>query len=137
MAHHPFSEGRLAKAAAGPESCHVGPNTHLRFYKNSVIQCYDIYLFFFFQYEPPEAQFLTVQTEERHGLHVPETHGQAGFLHHQPPYRHGQIPGADIHRDRYNVTEVNIKFVLQIEISALRTTPVFIFLVLLITVERV
>lgn len=66
----------------------------------------------FFQYEPPEAQLLTVQTEERHGLHVPKTHGQAGLLHHQPPHRHGQIPGADIHWDRYSV---NINIVLQVE----------------------
>lgn len=91
----------------------------------------------FFQYEPPEAQLLTVQTEERHGLHVPETHGQAGFLHHKPPHRHRQIPGADSHWDWYDVTEVNIKFGLQMENSALRTTLVFIFLILLITVEHV
>lgn len=29
VAHHPFSERRLAKTAAGPESCHVGRNTRL------------------------------------------------------------------------------------------------------------
>lgn len=29
MAHHPLPEGRLAAAAARPESCHVGPTREL------------------------------------------------------------------------------------------------------------
>lgn len=40
----------------------------------------------FFQHEPAETQLITVKTKERDGVHAPETHGQAGLLHHQPAH---------------------------------------------------
>lgn len=102
VAHHPLPEGRLAEAAAGAESCNVGrtriEKTHMYMTR---FTCKHIYFPFFLQHEPPETQLLTVQTEERDGVHAPEAHSQAGLLHHQPSHRYGQIPGADSHRDWY------------------------------------
>lgn len=58
----------------------------------------------YFQHEPAEIQLVAVQAEERDGVHVSEAPGQAGLLQHQPSHRHGQIPGADVHRHRQELT---------------------------------
>lgn len=47
VAHHPLPEGRLAKTAAGPESCHVGRHTrtvHTQHTSTSA-KCFDAYCF--------------------------------------------------------------------------------------------